>query len=319
MTGMGPGKGVKRRCKAAGTALTVLFVAQALGTGVVWSQEPASPNEDELAKQQGIYRSQGDAVPQGYITGRALLDYAEALPSGFCGALGRLRSSDRWLDVGAGAGHAILDYYAPDGKAALTAQCAGTGSRAARAVALSLEDRRTGAWQEQSAKLGDDRIRYLAGKPLRQYSVKELGKFQLITDVYGAFSYTENLSAFMESVLSLLETDGAFFSLLQNVRLESGKEKHDAWYQTELVDAADRNVKVCSWLKQSACVQVTCESKTDWESPSELIHIRKVCNEVSLPRVQLLKFEAGSPPTRRFRLDTQRPDKNGALVPVRTP
>ncbi len=66
----------------------------------------------------------------------------------------------------------------------------------ARAVAISIEDRRTDKWQQQAASLGD-RIRYLSGKRLRQYSREELGTFQIITDVFGGFTYTEDLSGFV--------------------------------------------------------------------------------------------------------------------------
>ena len=102
--------------KTAGTRLAVLIVivVQALGLGAGWPQEPAEPRLDkEFDKQEKIYRSRGADVPRGYVTGRGLSDYAELLPTGFCDALGRLGSSDRWLDIGAGAGQAILDYYAP--------------------------------------------------------------------------------------------------------------------------------------------------------------------------------------------------------------
>jgi len=93
----------------------------------------------------------------------------------------RLGSSDRWLDIGAGQGQAILDYYAPEDHTAPAQKC---GRSAAGAVALSIEDRRTDKWREQAAISGD-RLRYLTGKRLRQYSADELGKFQIITDVYG--------------------------------------------------------------------------------------------------------------------------------------
>ena len=46
------------------------------------------------------------------------------LPTGFCDALGRLGSPDRWLDIGAGDGQAILDYYAPEGDAPSGEKCA---------------------------------------------------------------------------------------------------------------------------------------------------------------------------------------------------
>jgi SAM-dependent methyltransferase len=291
-----------RGWKTAGTLLAVLIVLQAFGRGAGWPQEPAPTRlDEEIAKQEKIYRSRGADVPSGYVTGRALSDYAALLPSGFCDALGRLGNSDRWLDIGAGDGQAILDYYGLEDDAAPVETCARSFSKA-RAVAMSIEDRRTDKWQQHAAIFGD-RIRYLSGKRLRHYSGEELGKFQIISDVYGGFSYSEDLSQFLEKVLSLLEVDGVFYTMVQSVRLEDGKDKPNIYYQTELVDSAGRDVKVCSWLKKTACVKVGCESKSDWDTPTELINIRKVCSDVSVPRMKLLKYEAGNPPGRRFQLE----------------
>jgi SAM-dependent methyltransferase len=289
-----------RSWKTVGIRFAVLFVIL-LQARAGWSQEPAQPRlDEEFTKQEKIYRSRGADVPSGYVINRGLPNYAEVLPAGFCDALGRLGSSDRWLDIGAGEGQAILDYYAPQGDGA-PEKCGGSGPRA-RVVAISIEDRRADRWKQQAASLGD-RIRYLAGKRLSQYSRDELGTFQIITDVFGGFSYTENLSRFVDKVLSLLEVGGAFYTLVPGVHLENAKDKLGILYLTELEDAAGRPEKVCSWLKQTACVQVTCESKSDWKRPTELINIRKVCSHVSVPRLKLWEFEAGYPPARRFQLE----------------
>ena len=296
-------KSLVKGWKTAGTGVAVLIVLQAFGLGAVWPQEPAQPRiDEEIAKQEKIYGSRGADVPGGYVTGRGLSDYAELLPNGFCDALGRLGSSDRWLDIGAGDGQAILDYYALEDDATPAQKCARSFSKA-RAVAMSIEDRRTDKWQQQAAIFGGDRLRYLFGKRLRDYSPEELGKFQIITDVYGGFSYTEDLSRLLEKVLRLLEVGGVFYTMVQNVRLEDGKDKPRTYYQTELVDAAGRDVKVCSWLKKTTCAKVGCESKSDWHTPTELINIKKVCSDVSVPPMKLLQYEAGNPPGRRFQLE----------------
>src|SRR5687767_2114490 len=283
---------------AARLAVLIVIVLSGFGLGAAWTQEPVQPRIDEqFAKQEKIYRRRGAGS---YTTNRGLSSYAEVLPTGFCDELGRLGSSDRWLDIGAGEGRAILDYYAPQGDAA-PEKCGGSG-RKVRAVGVSIEDRRTDKWKQQAAGIGDDRIRYLSGKRLREYSLQELGKFQLVTDVYGGFTYTENLSRFLDKVLSLLEIGGAFYTVLPAVHLEDGTDRLGTWYKTELVDAASRPVKVCSWLKQTTCTKITCESKTDWDEPTQLIKIRKVCSGVSVPGTNLVEYMAGAPPGRRFQL-----------------
>jgi SAM-dependent methyltransferase len=292
---------VKGRKAAAARLAVLIIIVQALGLGVGWPQEPAQPRlDEEITKQEEIFRRRGADVPRGYITSRGLSDYAELLPTSFCDALGGLGSSDRWLDIGAGAGQAILDYYAPDDDAAPADKCGRSGAKA-RAVAMSIEDRRKDAWHQLAASLGE-RIRYLTGKSLRHYSVEELGKFQIITDVFGGFTYTADLSRFVDKVLGLLEVGGGFYTLVPGVHLEGG-DKLGTWYLTELEDAAGRREKVCSWLKKTTCVQVTCESKSDWKRPTELINIKKICNDTSVRRMKLLEFKAGYPPDRRFQLE----------------
>ena len=294
---------IRGKPAAARRAATIVIFLQVMVIEAAWAQELPQPRiDEEIIKQEKIYRSRGTDIPQGYIIDRGLSAYTELLPAGFCDALGRLGSSDRWLDIGAGSGQAILDYYAPKDDQATGKKCTGTGAKA-RAVAMSIEDRRMDQWRQQAASLGDDHIRYLSGKRLREYSIEELGKFQLITDVYGGFSYTAHLSVFIEKVLRLLEIGGGFYTLAPGVHLESGKDKLGILYLTELEDAIGRPEKVCSWLKKSACAQVTCESKSDWKRPTELIKIQKVCSATSVPPMKLVEFEAGYPPSRRFALE----------------
>src|SRR5689334_13248466 len=115
MIGMRSIKSIIRGKKITAASRIVLIVVflQALGIASGRTQEiPEAPIQEELMRQERIYESR-DSVPRGYVTDRGLAAYAQLLPTGFCDALGRLRTSDRWLDVGAGSGQAILDYYAP--------------------------------------------------------------------------------------------------------------------------------------------------------------------------------------------------------------
>ena len=143
-----------KRWKIATARLSVLIVIvlKAQGPGAGWPQELAEPRlDEEIAKQEKIFQRRGADVPRDYVTNRGLSDYAELLPTGFCDALGRLGSPDRWLDIGAGAGQAILDYYAPEGDAPSSEKCARAGDRS-RAVAMSIENRQTDKWRQQAAR-----------------------------------------------------------------------------------------------------------------------------------------------------------------------
>lgn len=264
-------------------------------------------DNEEVSKQEEIYHSKKEKVPQGYIIDRSLLAYKLSLSSGFDRSLASLGPTDRWLDVGAGQGEAILDYYTQSYDL-MSVDERDRHSKKARAVAISIEDRRTPRWHKTAAALEANQVRYLHGRYLRQYSLAELGRFQVITDVLGGFSYTEHLSQFMEKVLSSLELGGSFYTILQDVGFENGTNRPvypDTSFATEIVDANGSDVKVCSWLKRITCVEVTCEIKAALEQPAETYHVHKICSDVSVPALEPIHFRAGTPPERRFQLENR--------------
>lgn len=255
---------------------------------------------EEDSRQTEIYQSRGQNVPQGYVIDRSLLSYAYVLPAEFAKALAALEPRDRWLDIGAGEGRAILDYQIGRYDAMIRSR-----NGKAQAVAMSIEDRRTPRWHEMAAALDPGRIDYLAGRRLREYAPAELGRFQLISDVLGGFSYTERLSVFVERVLHALEPNGSFFTLLQDVRSHEGGNRPfypDSSFLTEIQGSDGRPVGVCAWLKRIACAEVTCEFKPQSTPPTEVYRVKKVCEAVSVPPLELVHFAAGTPPERRFRI-----------------
>jgi SAM-dependent methyltransferase len=282
----------------------VLFVAP-----LVWAQSgaqvPANPKfKAEISRQESIYHSEGDRVPSGYTVDRSLANYVDALSSGFDASLASLGPADRWLDIGAGKGQAILDYFTPNYDLAHAEGRERRGKKA-QAIAMSIEDRRTPDWRHSAASLGGNQLQYLSSRRLREYTVEELGQFQVITDVIGGFSYTTDLTIFMEKVLSLLAPGGSFYSVLQDVHSEAGTNRPyyaDAPFLTEISNASGAEVKVCSWLKSISCVQVTCELKKGWRPPVEAFQVQKVCNEVKVPALAPVHYEAGTPPERKFML-----------------
>jgi hypothetical protein len=275
----------------------VLLMLQSLHVAAAESRE----REAEAAKQDAIYQSRGEDVPSGYVVDRSLLSYASTLLPGFDRALADLGPNDRWLDIGAGQARAILDYYGPR----FDAMHPERRGKKARSVALSIEDRRTPQWQETAERLDPGQIQYLFGRRFREYTTEELGRFRLVTDLVGAFSYSRYLSVFMEKLLNVLEVNGSFYSILLDVLPEKTGDRtrfSDTRLLTTITDASGADVTVCSWLKQIRCAEVMCESRMESNRPLELYRVRKVCNEIAVPTLELLRHEAGTPPVRRFQL-----------------
>ena len=288
-------------------ALLVLMLPAwlALCSGAVHAQSGASTKIDEqLSIQESIYRSQGRNRPPGYVIDRSLFSYVDTLPPEFGRELAKLGPDDRWLDIGAGQGRAILDYYVPD-RDMTEAQEREWRGRRAKTVGISIEDRRTPRWRVMVEGLEPGKAKYLAGKRLREYSQDELGRFQVISDVGGGFSYTHNLSQFMEKTLGLLVPDGRFYTVLQNVHCEDGSNKpryEGSPFLTEIEKTDGSRVKVCSWLKSITCVKVNCQRKTEWDPPIEVYRVQKVCDDVRVPPLVAVHYLADTPPERRFQL-----------------
>jgi SAM-dependent methyltransferase len=287
--------------------LTLLSVCCALTFQLSHAQEKRAAMEEEFKKQAAIYNTTGQNVPEGYVIGRSLMGYATLLSPDFRNALGKLSARDRWLDIGAGEGRAMLDYATAKYEAML--QRASRDQGRAAVIAMSIEDRRTPHWHEAAKELSEDRLRYLFGKSLRDYSLAELGQFELITDVIGGFSYTRDIAQFMEQTLRFLAVNGTFYTLLQDVSSEAGDNKpyyHDkppfvgAPFLTEIVNADGKELKVCSWLKRITCVEVACNFNPNTTPPTETYRIRKTCDDVAVPALEPVHYEAGTPPERRY-------------------
>lgn len=299
-----------------GAAFSVLPVFPA------YAAEPSAPAADEaqkeVARQQEIYRSRGDATPSGYTIDRSLLTYTQGLASGFRASIAELGQDDRWLDIGAGEGRAVTDYSMWKYEAYFE----GLDPRPqiderARVVAMSIEDRRTHRWHEAAKQLPPGQMEYWFGKTLSDYRSEDLGVFQLITDVMGGFSYTPRLSVFLQKTLTALAVGGNFYTALADVHSEStANPPHypGSPHLTRINLADGSELKVCSWLKRIGCVEVTCEFKPGWTPPIETYRVRKVCTNVTVPALVLDHFTAGTPPERRFKLVDGGPKDTAAAV-----
>jgi len=299
--------------KSKSLRIAVLLALPAFWVPTSHSQTRGSPTfSEEAAKQADIYRSRGAEVLKGYVIDRSLLSYTFILSPEFSRSLANLGPEHRWLDIGAGEGRAILDYSTS--KYDVMLQGAERSGGKARAVGMSIEDRRTAQWHEAAATLEANQIQYVFGRRLREYALEELGQFQLITDVLGGLSYTRTLARFMEKTLGFLVVNGSFHTLLQDVRGENGANRPfypGASFLTEITNVDGSEVKICTWLKSIACADVICELKADWSPPVEVYRVRKVCNDVTVPDLELTHFEAGTPPERRFQLGKPSPPSPG--------
>ena len=291
-----PEEGTMRCAAAMLVAIQALWMLSAQG-----ADRNGEDYQREKQKQQAIYQARGEQRDAGYVVDRGLDFYAATLGEDFGRSLPRLGPGEGWLDIGAGRAQAIRDYFTPNYRSAnLKGELPG---RRARAVAISIEDRRDPDWARMAKSLEPGQVDYFFDKPLRDYSVEQLGRFSIITDMFGGFSYSDQLSMFMEKVLDLLQVNGSFYSVLQDVSTERGGNQPyyaGSPFLTRLTQADGSELKVCTWLKRISCVEVSCQARLDWKPPVEVYQVRKTCGDVRVPPLERSHYQAGTPPERRF-------------------
>jgi hypothetical protein len=136
---------------------TLLVLSTAAANNCYCAGQVDSRFKDELSAQEKIYQSDDESLRGSYVVDRTLQNYARMLAPGFDDALAKLGPRDRWLDIGAGMGFAILDYYNPNYD--LLHPERNGHRKKAQAVAISIENRKHLGWQVTAARLEPNQIR----------------------------------------------------------------------------------------------------------------------------------------------------------------
>jgi hypothetical protein len=61
-------------------------------------------------------------------------------------------------------------------------------------------------------------------------------------------------------------------------------------------------------------VEVVCEPKPQFAPPLEAYRVRKVCNNIAVPQLVPLAYEAGTPPQRKYELVSPAPQTSPAAA-----
>jgi hypothetical protein len=219
---------------------------------------------------------------------RPLGYYANRLGDGFMKDLAGLGGGGHWLDGGSGEGVAIEQYHqlGANPQALRFAGQGGTESmeRIARA---SHRDRAyvTGVTYHMSrpgTRDYDGKLRHLVGRLLEDIPDSELGKADLISDVYGVFAYSNRLDLAMLKYLTALKARGALY--IFNSHMSRSTVERTGRQPRPLID----------FLRSIEGVDVA-------ELGGGVYRVAKNGRPVRIPRLQLVSESAQTPPERRLR------------------
>jgi SAM-dependent methyltransferase len=126
-----------------------------------------------------------------------------------------LESDQHWIDAGAGEALAVRDYLAADAP-----------TQKARVTAVSITRPQSASLAEIERRFAASGFRYLAGKPIEERAIADLGLADLISDVYGPLQYARQIDSVVEAYARLLKTGGLLFAVLPAITFlkKDGKE-----------------------------------------------------------------------------------------------
>ena len=243
--------------------------------------------------------------------GRCLREYKNALGRDFQLTLEALDETEQWLDSGAGYGRAAAMYFGDVTSGWQSVKSENSANRA-RVTLVSLDnevptDKERGGcyhydfWTNGATfyrmqapdgphpLIASEKVRRFAGRGTEDIPSEELtkfGKFQLISDLYGAAAYSPNIGRVLEKYREILddEVGKVFISAL-------GLETH--FVRTKSGDQVD----LITWIL--SLEQFRSELKTTEDKLTTLV-LMKSESAKPIPKLRLDKYGEGKLPRPRF-------------------
>ena len=212
----------------------------------------------------------------GFETSRGLWEYISDLTRDFIVALDHLRSTDLWIDFGAGKAKAAEEYLSLNPKRVLPNAKVEFPLKDVeeRANVLAI----TYKYTRWFPKYRGEKLKILKG--IFFEDLTSLPSYRLGSDNFGIFSYTSRLDHYFETTLKHLEVGGKLFI-------------HTNFNRTWIVGKNGERLSVVDWVRKIPGIEV------EFRNHHALI-ITKKSLEVAVPTLHLLKYEEDMPPRRVF-------------------
>jgi hypothetical protein len=265
----------------------------------IWNLISQSPQAAKAA--QAVRLSAND-----FQTERELTTYKTAFGRSFTQHLTSLTALELWVDFGAGLALPQLSYRN---------QISADGShKAASTLAIAFKRPKENSLSLRLKQEMHDpqKFSYKEGRYLEDIPDSEIGLYQLGTDFWGVLAYTTQLDVVLGKYLSLLERNrGRFYFMAMKYSIDE-KDYHDSdfahkallsgehAYSTFIITKDGRHLDLPDWLREIAGVELTDVSNPNVESSIKTFEIRKIKNEIHIPRLKLIRTNDGVPPGRIF-------------------
>lgn len=219
-----------------------------------------------------------------FISDRRLIMYTKLLP-GLKERITQATEDHHWIDLGAGNGRAIFDYYS-------------LSNGQARVTAISYSE--SAFKGSNKTKLTDEQIskfRFLNRKLFEEIPLDHLEPADTISDLFGVITYAPDLKLVLSKALGLLKPNGLLF-------IYNGMNSSKPVTSLQAMDGSKGNIG--DYLSRSRNLEVTViKYSRGLYFQEEAYLIRKIgeFNPSDLPDLELVKYDdGGRPPSRIYNI-----------------
>lgn len=226
---------------------------------------------------------------------RGIEDYAETVfgADSFHSALDALPPKATFVDVGAGTGRAIVDLL--------------ESSQVDRAVGIAYARPADARLDGALAQYGD-RFQYLSGSTIEDMDTRGAldafkGSADLVTDAFGAASYTRDLRGVLASELSLAKPGGHVFVNVPTMYVGAGNPMLFTEFRiaSEKEPASDQGAVMTRWFEGIKGARVVSSSFEGFNDFSQVFELERTAEPLELPPLRLLEYDDFcSPPHRVY-------------------
>ena len=251
-----------------------------------------------------------------FYTNRGFSDYKRFLGPSFISKLRSLKRDSHWIDLGAGNARAMREYFSSVWQGLWAEKPKMTAVVVEKPLDLSRLE--LAAFLSRIETTGNGgRFKYMSGRFLGDYHPGEIEPADVVTDVYGAISYSPDLSGSVEQAGGMLKPGGQLFTIIQT-RLETIGSREGNVRNVIIRRPDGSEVDIADWLRQIQGLKLevskekTRAYKTQFPgrppeawAPTTIESVRtlvltRTSEPLRVPKLRLVGITADSPPRRTY-------------------
>lgn len=208
---------------------------------------------------------------------RGLQTYHYGFGDKFTRTLAKFKSGDHWVDVGSGSAKALLEFLQQTNNPQIQTTAIAVSKPTSYSILKKL-------FLSKHPSLLQFH-RYLSGQTIEELNLQsaELAPADLITDMFGAFSYSPQIDQVLAKEISMLKVGGKLFVYTPLI------------WQIKIFNSAGNKIPLNEWLQSLAGVKLSSMYESSVDNELSLLNgfiLERTNEEFSVPTLKLINMSS---------------------------